>query len=130
MTWQILEGQNSIPICLVEAVEKVDSGRVVLRDHILLEGHELHDEWRHLQGLKTIELCVNLIQMFPLPLGEVSSKEGSFYRRRAPIDSKLDPSETLERQFDLLRVVSNDRYPAFFEHRGQTYKLTIEKYEP
>jgi methionyl-tRNA formyltransferase len=33
----------------------------------------------------------------------------------------------LAEQFDLLRVVDSERFPAFFEYRGRRYKLKIEK---
>ncbi|WP_341885428.1 hypothetical protein [Synechococcus sp. UW140] len=52
--------------------------------------------------------------------------EASYYRRRRPVDSQLDPERTLAEQFDLLRVVDNDRYPAFFEWRGRRYGLDIQ----
>ena len=52
--------------------------------------------------------------------------EASYYRRRRPVDSQLDPERTLAEQFDLLRVVDNDRYPAFFEWRGRRYGLLIQ----
>jgi methionyl-tRNA formyltransferase len=28
--------------------------------------------------------------------------------------------------FDLLRVADPERYPAFFEHRGRTYRIRID----
>jgi len=55
------------------------------------------------------------------------SGDESFYPRRRPDDSRLDPSRTLAEQFRLLRVVDNDRYPAFFEWRGSMYTLRIRK---
>ena len=53
----------------------------------------------------------------------------SFYPRRKPDDSRLDPSRTLADQFHLLRVVDNERYPAFFESCGSLYTLRIRKVE-
>jgi len=49
------------------------------------------------------------------------------YRRRRPADSRLDPDRTLAEQFELLRVVDNDRYPAFFEWRGRCYEVKINQ---
>jgi len=34
-----------------------------------------------------------------------------------------------ESEKNLLRIVDNQRYPAWFEHRGEKYKLAIEKIE-
>jgi methionyl-tRNA formyltransferase len=38
----------------------------------------------------------------------------------------LDPQKSLAEQFNILRVVDNDRYPAFFEWNGRRYNLKIE----
>ncbi len=127
MTWQILSGDNEIPICLFEASEKVDEGNIALRDVITLEGHELCHEWRHLQGQKTEELCKKFLcsneplQMIPQTGGVTT------YKLRNKSDSRIDPNKTIIEQFQLLRVVDNERYPAFFEYNGHSYKLTIEK---
>ena len=48
-------------------------------------------------------------------------------KRRTPADSRLDPDKSIAEQFELLRVVDNQRYPAFFDHRGRRYRITIEK---
>jgi methionyl-tRNA formyltransferase len=55
------------------------------------------------------------------------SGDESFYRRRKPEGSRMDPNRTLAEQFELLRVVDNERYPAFFEWRGSMYDLRIRK---
>ena len=55
------------------------------------------------------------------------SGESSYFRKRSPQDSRIDPSRPLADSFDLLRVADPERYPAFFEHRGQTYRIRIDK---
>jgi len=128
MTWQILEGRDTIPVCLIEAVDgPVDSGRIIYREEIACEGHELNDELRHAQGEMTVRLCRRFIDEDVPPLGEVQHGTSSQYPRRRPADSALDPERTLAEQFDLLRVVDNQRYPAFFDYREHRYKISIEK---
>ena len=51
--------------------------------------------------------------------------EASHYRRRRPADSQLDPERSLAEQVNLLRVVDNHRYPAFFHWRGRSYVLEV-----
>jgi methionyl-tRNA formyltransferase len=51
----------------------------------------------------------------------------TYYKRRTPEDSELDPDKPLRDQFNLLRVADNDQYPAFFRHLGHKYVLKIEK---
>jgi len=129
-TWQILEGKNEIPICLLEAVDEVDAGPVIYRDRIRFAGHELIDELRAAIGQATIDLCQRFM-MEAVPLeGTPQRGEATIYRRRRPDDSRLDPNLSLAQQFDLLRTVDNNRYPAFFELRGHRYIVKIEKQGP
>ena len=51
----------------------------------------------------------------------------SFYPKRGPKDSELDVNKTIKEQFNLLRTTDNKAYPAFFEMKGETYILKIEK---
>lgn len=38
----------------------------------------------------------------------------SFYPKRSPKDSELDINKSLNEQFNLLRIASNEDFPAFF----------------
>ena len=127
ITWQVIEGKSKIPFCLLEAVSGADAGDIFLKDYIHLEGHELCDEIRHLQGEKTIEMCMKFLNSKVLPDRVKQVGEGSFYPRRGPKDSKLDLDSNLRDLFLLLRTVDNNNYPAFFEMEGYKYILKIEK---
>ena len=39
---------------------------------------------------------------------------------------RVDPELSLAEQFNLLRVVDNQRYPAFFHWRGQRFTLNVQ----
>jgi methionyl-tRNA formyltransferase len=127
LTWQILEGRSEIPVCLLEAAAEADAGPVLLRDVLRFEGHELHPELRAAQGRITVDLCLRFLASPEPPAGEPQQGSPTTYRRRRPGDSELDPARTLAEQFNLLRVVDNETYPAFFRHAGHLYRLKIEK---
>lgn len=127
LTWQILEGKNDIPITLFEAEEAVDSGVIYLEDIVKFEGHELNEELKHAQGLATIALVKRFVKEYPTIRGREQTGEESFYPRRRPKDSELDVQQSIASQFNLLRVVDNERYPAFFNYRGHRYVLKIYK---
>ena len=129
LSYQILEGKNIIPICLFEAAEKVDSGQVYYRDYINLEGHELNSETKELQGRKTIQMILRFLDDYPNVTGKIQQGESSFYKRRTAKDSKLDTKKSIAEQFDLLRIVDNERYPAFFCYRGTEFIIKIYKKE-
>ena len=128
-SWQIIEGQSSIPVCLIEATKNVDSGKIWLRDTLELNGSELHDEWRSKQGEITIALAKKFIECFPTLTPTVQSGQESYYAKRNKSDSELDINKSLAEQFNLLRVVSNNDYPALFIKDGIKYKIEISRYD-
>ena len=129
MAWQIIEGQNTIVVTLLEAVAHVDAGKIYDQKIIELNGTELSHEWRKLQADKTLELCNDWLTNYPQSALQTKQQVGqpSYYKKRTPIDSELDPTKTLAAQFDLLRVVDNTNYPAFFSYKGERYNLRINK---
>lgn len=124
MTWQILEGKNEIPITLFEANEKIDNGLIYLKKSIKFSGIELIDDIREKQGVATNKLIIDFIESYPNIIGEKQKGEESFYKKRTPLDSKLNITKE---QFNLLRVCDNDRYPAFFEINGEKFIIKIFK---
>jgi methionyl-tRNA formyltransferase len=127
LAWQVLEGCNDIPVSLFEAVEAVDAGDVYIVDYIKLEGHELNDEIKHQQGLLTMKMVKKYIAEFDSMIGIPQSGEETFYPRRRQKENELDINKTIAEQFNLLRVVDNERYPAHFHINGKKYILKIYK---
>ena len=129
MTWQILAGKDHFPVTLFEAVPSVDAGPIYIQKEMHFEGTELVDDLRNIMGDTINSLCLKFINGYPHVLQNmhVQFGEESFYPRRRPDDSRLDIDKTIKEQMNLLRVVDNERYPAFFEWRGQKYILTIRK---
>ena len=129
MTWQILEGASEIPITLFEAAEAVDAGPIYLQDTMVFEGHELVEDLRQVQGQMTVALCERFVSGFPQIVDQARPQSGdsSNYGRRRPEDSRLDPEQSVADQFNLLRVVDNERYPAYFELDGRRYTLQITR---
>ena len=129
MTWQILEGARDIPVTLFEATEQLDAGPIYLKQKIKLSGEELVEEWRALQAQITVKLCLAWLDRYREIIATAQPQEGetTYYRRRQPIDSQLDPQRSLAEQFDLLRVVDNQKYPAYFRWRDYSFVIKIFK---
>lgn len=127
LAWQVLEGSNNIPVSLFEAVEAVDAGDVYIVDYIKLEGHELNEEIKHQQGLITMKMVKQYIDEFDSMIGISQSGEETFYPRRKQKENELDINKTIAEQFNLFRVVDNERYPAHFHLNGKKYILKIYK---
>ena len=127
LAWQILEGKSKIPITLFEGVKEVDKGDIYFEDEIRLKGHELNDEIKDLQGKKTMGLVRKYITCYPNIKGRKQRGKSSFYRKRKLEDNKLNPYMSIASQFEKLRIVNNELYPAFFCYRGHKYVLKIFK---
>lgn len=129
LTWQVLEGRTELPLTLFEAVDAVDAGPVYIRSSIQTSGLELIDQLRDLLGSEIVRMCLEFTVLVEEDrvLGEPQEGRPTFYRRRTPSDSQLNPDMTIRDQFNLLRVVDNDRYPAFFEIGDAVYELRISR---
>jgi hypothetical protein len=126
-SWLILEGTERLPVTLLEAVDAVDAGPIYLQKWIPLHGAELIDDWRGLIADATIELARSFVSRHPKILHEAREQAGetSSYPRRRARDSELDSAKTLAEQFNHLRIVDNEDYPAFFRYRGEEFVLKI-----
>jgi len=126
--WQILEGKNRIAVSLIEAQDTVDTGAIWAQRHLVLEGHELSEEINEALFAIELELMDHALKI--VGSGKATPQDDrppSYYRRRTPEDSRLDPSRSIAEQFDLLRVADPQRFPAFFDLRGHRYFVRIEK---
>ncbi len=126
--WQILEGKNKIAVSLIEAQDKVDTGAIWTQRHLELEGHELSDEINDKLFAIELDLMNHALEIVgsgrPEPQDD---RPPSYYPRRKPEDSRLDPYQSVAEQFDLLRVADPKRFPAFFDLRGHRYLVRVEK---
>ena len=127
--WEIVNGADAITLSLLEAEDKVDSGRLWLKRVIPIDRTEL---WYEVNG-KLFEAEVELIsqaverydQIEPYPQSDES--EPTYYPKRTPADSAIDPEKSIAEQFNLIRMCDPQRYPAWFEYLGQQYKIILEK---
>jgi len=125
--WQILEGKSNIQFTMIEAGDGVDNGDIYMQESLKLEGHELNKELREKQAQLTIQMCQNFVnnyEKYKVPIEQGGGE--TFYEKRDKEGSKLDIDKTIREQFNLLRIVNNDDYPAFFELEGNRYILKIE----
>lgn len=123
--WQILEGSNSIPICLFEATNKFDSGDIILKDVFTLTGYELYDEIREIQANATLKIINKFLLSYPYFSRQKQIGKETFYPRRSLMDGELDINKSLKEQFNLLRIGNNENWPSFFFIDGRKYFLKI-----
>lgn len=128
VTWEIIQGKSEITLSLFEAVEKVDSGKIYIKEQVVFNGDELLPEIRKKIADKTIKMALQYVKKYPME-GKEQEGKGSYYRRRTPIDSELDINKSINEQFNLMRVADNESYPLFFWKNNRKYILKISKDE-
>jgi methionyl-tRNA formyltransferase len=129
--WAIVSGADRVTVSVAEAEDRVDTGRIWCKTRFELEGHELLPEINEKLFAAELQLMSHVVEHFAdIVATPVDGEPGAPYRQRTAEDSRLDPDGSLGEQFNLLRVVDNQRYPAFFDFRGHRYVIRIEKVEP
>jgi UDP-2,4-diacetamido-2,4,6-trideoxy-beta-L-altropyranose hydrolase len=130
VTWKIIDGYSHIPVSLLSVSEKIDSGDIFLTSKIDLDGDELIEEVRQKQFECTKNVCLKLIENFEeIKINRVKQEgTSSFYKKRSKKDSILNIDKSIKDQFNILRVVDNIKYPAYFKMHGKKFKLKITKY--
>ena len=125
LTWQVLKGANSIPVVIFEANNKIDNGPIYNKVIVSLDGTELLNELR-VKIFKAIKkLIINFVRIYPNNKRINQKGKSTFYKKRTEEDSELDINKSLKSQFDQLRVVDNERYPAFFIYNGKKYIIKV-----
>lgn len=127
--WQVLEGSSQLTVTLLKAEDAVDSGDIWSSVQVPLNGAELHDEIHRL--LFDAELRLMSWALDNCDSGSPTPQVGepTYYPRRTPDDSRIDPTKPLAEAFDLLRIADPERYPAYFEMRGKRFSIRIERME-
>lgn len=129
--WQILNGADKIVLSLLEANDAVDSGDIWQKKVLEIPAHFLWDEINHLLFSAEIELIDFAIKNYEeiTPIKQNQSIEPTYYPRRTPEHSRLDPDLSIACQFNLIRVCDPVRFPAYFVINDRKYRLLLEKME-
>jgi methionyl-tRNA formyltransferase len=127
--WQIIGGATEITVTLLSAENEVDSGAIWKKVKVNIPKDALWDEIN--QALFEAELDLmdfaieNCDVIKPTPQSAVI--QATFFAKRTPANSRIDPGRSIQEQFDLIRICDPDRFPAYFELHGHKYFIRLEK---
>ncbi len=131
LSWQILENKNKISFSLIEASSKIDNGLIYYKKNITISKSILLPQIKKIQlheNLKLIEKFLKHYKKYKKePRGLKQIGMSSYYKKRNKKDSKLNINKSIKKQFNLLRTVDNNVYPAFFEIYGKKFFLRISE---
>ena len=127
--WAILDGKEVLTVSLLTAEDVVDTGAIWAKSCMRVPRHALYDEINDLlfqTELNLIDRGIEMIAAGEAPVPQPAAHD-SYYPRRTPDDSRLDPMRALAELFDQIRIADPDRFPAFFEMHGHTYDIILKK---
>ena len=124
-----MQSHEAITLSLLEAEDKVDSGRIWLMRKIPVKKTAIWHEVNHLLFEAEIKLMNEALINYDeiKPYQQDVDIEPTYHRKRTPEDSRVEADLSIADQFNLIRMCDPDRYPAWFEIHGQKYKLVLEK---
>jgi len=123
--WEILKGKNSFYLTMFDADEKIDNGKIVLTSKIKLKGNELHDEIRIHQAKSTLGIIKKFLKNYQKIEFKKQIGKPSYYPKRTPKDSEININKSIKENFNLLRICSNENYPAFFKYKKKKFIIKI-----
>jgi methionyl-tRNA formyltransferase len=127
--WELIEGRDVITLSLLEAEDKVDSGRIWTKLRFPVPKHALWNEINHVLFQNELKLLDFAVDHFGAvdPKPQSAEIPPSYYRKRRSQDSEISAHKSISEQFDLIRVCDPNRFPAYFDYLGQRYLLKLEK---
>jgi len=127
LQYQVLRNKKKFYISLIKAVKEVDAGPIYLQKSFNLNGTELSDEIRTIQGLQILRIIKDFLIKYPNIKSKKQKGKSNFNKRRFPKDSQLNINQTIKKQFNHLRINNNKHYPSFFYLKGQKFIIKIYK---
>lgn len=125
----ILEGAKGITVSAINAEDRIDSGDIWAKKTFDVAPHELYDEINASlfeTQIALLDQVIGMVEKGDAPHPQ-PGEEATYYPRRTPRDSELDPSQSIAEQFDKIRVSDPDRYPAFFQMHGAVFSVSLRK---
>lgn len=128
--WELLAGNDMITVSLLTAEDGVDTGAIWAKSSFSVPPHALYDEINERlfdTELALMDEAIKLVEGGVNPVDQAIDVMPSYYKKRTPSDSEVDPHQPLSELFNTIRVMDPQRFPAFFTLHGHTYTIEIKK---
>ena len=129
LQYQILKNKKKFYISLIKAVKEVDEGPITLQGNFYLNGTELYDDIRKIQGTEILKIIRKFLKEYPRNKFKKQNGKSNFNEKRGVEENELDINKSIKQQFNNFRVNSNELYPSFFYLKKKKFILKIFKGE-
>jgi methionyl-tRNA formyltransferase len=128
--WDILSGAETITVCAISAAEKIDCGDVWAKTFFKVARTDfLNDILEKISNaqLELLKRVVSMVNNCEFPTPQDQRIKPTYFSRRTPKDSFLDPDKTLNQLFDQIRMSDRTRFPAIVEIHGEKFNVIMER---
>ena len=128
--WDILNGAEKITVCAIDAGEEIDTGDIWAKTTFNVSKTDLLKDVLERISSAQLELMLEVISMICSGEGPVPQDPhtgATYYPKRTPEDSYLDPDKTLKQLFEQIRMSDPHRFPAMLDIHGEKFKIIMER---
>jgi methionyl-tRNA formyltransferase len=126
--WMLENLETSFTISLIQLAKEIDEGPIIAQRRFEMGIGDLWGEF--IQESKRIQKTL-LIELLRGELDVLNPRQqegsASYYRKRTPADSEIDPSQSLEKQWGKIRAADPSRYPNFFRIHGKEFVIEVKQ---
>lgn len=125
--WMLENLETKFTVSLLEMTDKVDAGRILDQREFEFPISGLWDSFSSVLEETQFSLIHSAVsgRVDFASSSEQSGKE-SYFPRRTPENSEINPSKSIVSQWGVIRAADPDRYPNYFYLHGNKYKLSVE----
>jgi len=126
--WMLENLETSFTISLIQLANEIDGGPIIAQRRFEIG---IGDLWENfLQESQQIQQTL-LLELLRGELDVLNPKQqegsASYFRKRSPADSEIDPSQSLEKQWGKIRAADPSRYPNFFRIHGKEFVIEVKQ---
>lgn len=127
--WQILKSKKNIITTLFECSKNVDAGPYYYKKKFTYPDNLLYHEIKEHQFINSYELVIKFLKYYKknkkAPSSIKQNGKSTFFKKLNKKDSEINIYKSIKSQFNRLRTVDNNNFPAFFIHKKRKFILKI-----
>ena len=127
---QIMRGKNKIMFTLFECSNGIDAGRYYYKKKFFFKENLVYSELKEFQLLNALFLIKKFLNYYKKnntsPKRIAQKGKSSYFKKISKLDSKININQSLKSQFNRLRTIDNENFPAFFYYKKRKFFIKIE----
>jgi methionyl-tRNA formyltransferase len=126
--WMLENLETFFTISLIQLANEIDGGAIIAQRRFEIG---IGDLWENfIQESQQIQQTL-LLELLRGELDVINPKQqegsASYFRKRSPADSEIDPYQSLEKQWGKIRAADPSRYPNFFRIHGKEFVIEVKQ---